>query len=66
MDTSTTELLGIQFIIGRYGYLPYIVTTQLDLSEPTAITCGILGVLLGLSGLINVIIGVGLLKNQDH
>ena len=39
---------------------------QLDKSEPTAITGGILGVLLGSSGEIDIVVGVGLLKFKDY
>jgi hypothetical protein len=39
---------------------------QLDHSEPTAITGGILGVLLGLSGAIDIVVRVGLLKFKDY
>jgi hypothetical protein len=38
----------------------------LDQSEPTAITGGIFSVLLGLSGVIDMIVEVGLLKFKDH
>jgi len=41
-------------------------TNQLDQSEPTAITGGILGVLLGSSGATDIVVGVGLLKFFDH
>ena len=41
-------------------------TSQLDQSEPTTITGGILGVLLGSSGEIDIVVGVGLLKFKDH
>jgi len=43
-----------------------IQINQLDQSEPTAITGGILGVLLGLSAAIDIVIGVGLLKFEDY
>ena len=41
-------------------------TSQLDQSEPTTITGGIFGVLLGLFGVIDIIAGVGLLKFKDY
>ena len=39
---------------------------QLDHSELTAITGGILGVLLGLSGAIDIVVGVGLPRFKDY
>jgi hypothetical protein len=39
---------------------------QLDHSEPTVIKGGILGVLLGLSGAIDIVVRVGLLKFKDY
>jgi len=62
----SAEISRRQFTIDRYGYLPYIVTTQLDQSEPTAIKGGILCVLMGLSGTIEIVVGVGLLKFEDY
>ena len=41
---------------------PYTQTNQLDQSEPTAITGGNFGVRLGLTGVIDIIVGVRLLK----
>ena len=41
-------------------------TSQLDQSEPTTITGGIFGVLLGLFDVIDIIAGVGLLKFKDY
>ena len=41
-------------------------TSQLDQAELTAITGGIFGVLLGLSGVIDIIVGVGLPKFKHY
>ncbi len=62
----SAESLCKQFVTGRYGNLLYIVPAQLDQSEPTASTGGIFSVLLGLSSVIDIIVGVALLKFKDY